>query len=581
MKILILLISILNFIYADASFEIERYSYIGDIQKVKEHLQKSKTIPHQALLNAAYKNHTKIVKLLVQNGADIKAQSSSGRDVLYYAVQNNNLELLKYLLYHGGEFRDNNFGNDALFEAVEYGYLEIVKYLLAYFKHIDRYYLARPDWDLKTTLLITAIQNNHLDIAKLLIKNGADINLSNTRGETPLLTSLRNKHFEMARYLIKKGSDLSAQDIAGNNAFTYALTLKQKDIALQAIEYVDVNQFVNSAIFDGKPYIYEYYIVPSKKEWQFASYLHLAIRYGEITVIERLLQKGLRVDTLLQDKRYKLDALQLAIYYSDLKTVKYLIQKGANPYKKYHSSLPWGRYNTLLSYAMLVPNTPKNKEEIINYLLTLPNASWYHKYEDMQKIKKFLLKKPKVDNTYSSDQRLQDGLKNNDYIDIIYATKENHKLISATKEMLKRKQNINQERFTNYTYRGTLLLEYFKQLEFNIKLNEIKQLLKMGATLGDSQEALKEIYLLYNTQALKLILKDKLFEKQSQTLHKKYDLTEIAISIYKDKHLTNKRVEWMLELVYRYKLNFDFEKFKKIVDKDDLYINKLIKYYKS
>jgi len=196
MKILILLITILNFIYADASFEIERYSYIGDIKKVKEYLQKSKTIPDQALLNAGYKNHKNIVKLLVKNGADIKAQSYSGRDVLYYAVQNNDLELLKYLVNHGGEFRDTNFGNDALFEAVEYGYIEIVKYLLPHFKYIDRYYhIARPDSDLKTTLLITAIQNDYLDIAKLLIKNGTDINLSNNRWETPTTYIFKKQTF--------------------------------------------------------------------------------------------------------------------------------------------------------------------------------------------------------------------------------------------------------------------------------------------------------------------------------------------------------------------------------------------------
>jgi len=581
MKILILLITILNFIYADASFEIEKYSYIGDIKKVKEYIQKSKTIPDQALLNAGYKNHSNIVKLLLKNGADIKAQSYSGRDILYYAVQNNNLELLIYLVNHGGKFRDTNFGNDALFEAVEYGYIEIVKYLLPYFKYIDRYYhIARPDSDLKTTLLITAIQNNHLDVAKFLIKNSANINLSNNRGETPLLTSLRNKHFEMARYLIEKGADLKAQDIGANNAFTYGVVLKQEDIALKALEFVDITQWVDSSIFDAKPYIYEYYIFETRKQWQFASYLHLTIRYGQTKVIEKLLQKGLKLDTLLEDKNYKLDALQLSIYYSDVKTVKILVKNGANPYKIYNSSIPWGYYNTLLSYTMIVANTTKNRKEILEYLLTLPNVSWYKKYEDMQKIKKFLAKKPKFykDN---SDKRLKDAIKNNDYLDVIHSSKHNHKLIDATKEMLKLKYNINQEISTNYNYKGTLLLEYFEHLEFNIKLDEIKELLKMGATLGDSKEALRKIYLLYNSKAVKQILKDKLFQKQVLALHKKYDITDIAISVYKDKRRANKRIEWMLELVYKYKLNFDFKRFKKVVEKDDRYMNKLVRYYEN
>ena len=570
-KKLLLIISLFIVTLANDSFNIEKYSYIADTQKVKEYLSKTSKIPDQALLNAGYKNHSNIVKLLLKNGANINATSKSGKNILYYAVQNNNLELLKYLVKYGGKFVYTNYGYDVMFEAVRAGYINIVKFLLPYFTDLNRYYfLIYPTSDVRTSLLTTAIQNDNLDIAKLLIKNGANINFINNRGETPLLTALRNKHFDMARYLIKKGASLKAQDIAGNNAFTYAVILKQEDIALKAIDFVDINQWVDSKIFEGKPYIYEYYIFKTKKDWQFANYLHLASRYGQTKVIKALLQKGLKLDTPLKDKQYKIDPLQIAIYYSNLKTVKFLIQNGANPYKLYNSSLPWGSYKTLLSYSMIVANKTKNRQEIIKYLLSLPKASWYKQNEDMTKIDKFLNKKIEIfkDN---SDFFLKKGIKNNIYSDVIHSTKHNDKLISSVKQMIKLGHNINQE--------PTLLLKYFEAMENNININIIKKLVNLGASLGNSQQTLEKIYMLYSNRAVKYILQDKLFEKNIINLHRKYDITNIAIKIYKNKRRSNTRIELMFELIYKYHLEFNFEKFKKVVKKDDTYMNKLIKYY--
>jgi len=566
----LLILSLFIFTFAN-NFDLVRYSYIGDINKVKEYLKQSKTIPNQALLNAGYKNHTDIVKLLIENGANINTTSKSGRNILYYAIQNNNLELLKYLVKHGGKFMPINNGNDLLFEAVESGYINIVKYLLDFFHDLNNYYIIKGEFNrvAKTTLLITAIQNDHLDIAKLLIKNGANINIANNKDETPILTALRNKHYDMARYLIKKGANLKAQDIAGNNSLTYAITLKQEDVALKALEYIDITQWVDSSIFEGKTELYEYYIYKTKNEYKFANYLHLASRYGQTNIIKKLLQKGLDINTILKDKNTPMDNLQIAIYYSDIKTVKYLINNGANPYKIYNSSLPWGSYNTLISYSMITPNTTKNRQEIIKYLLSLPKSSWYKQNEDMGKIKNFLNKKINI--YTNNNQRLKDGIKTNNYSDVIHSTKYNDKLITSVKQMLKLKHNINNE--------PTLLLDYFEIMENHINQNDIKKLLKLGATLGYSKQTLEQIYLLYSNFAVKYILKDKLFKDQILKLHKNYDITDIAIKIYQDQRISNSRIELMFELIYKYDIKFDFHKFKKVVRSDDNYINNLIKIY--
>ena len=563
------------------SFEIVRYSYIGDIQKVKKYITKNTIIPNQALLNAGFKNHANIVKLLIKNGANIDTPSKSGKNILYYAVQNNNLELLKYLVKNGGKFTNINNGHSVLFKAVESGYIDIVKYLLPYFKDLDKHYTIKGKFKrvAKTTLLITALQNKHLDIVKLLITNGANINFANNKDETPLLTALRNRYFDMARYLIKKGSDLKAQDIAGNNAFTYAVISKQEDIALKAIKYVDTTQWVDSSIFEGTLEPYEYYIQKIKDEYKFINYIHLSVRFGQTKVIEKLILKGLDINTLPKERDYQFDNLQIAIYYGEVKTVKFLVQNGVNPYKLYNSSLPWGKYNTLLSFTRIAMNKIENRNEIINYLLSLPKASWYNQNENMPKIKKFLNRKIEIVKD-STDFFLKKGIKNNNYSDVIHSTKHNSKLISSVKQMLKLKHNINNETFKNYRYKSTLLLKYFDVIENNINKDVIKKLLNLGASLGNSQQALEEIYMLYSNRSFKYILQDKLFVKDIVNLHKKYDITNVAIKVYKNEHISNQRIELMFELVYIYKLNFDFKRFDNVVKEDDNYMNELIMYYK-
>lgn len=568
----------------ELDFNLIRYSYIGDIQKVKEYHKKGAKVDKykgnsSALSWAVFKDNVDIAKYLINHKASINMTSFSGRNILHYAVQNNNFELTKYLIKNGVKLKDRNSGHDILFEAVKNGNLALVKYLLPLFKYIDRYYLIfTPHRDVRTSLLITAIQNDNIEIAKYLIKNGANINLSNNRGETPILTAMRNKHFELARYIIDKGANLKAQDIAGNNTLTYAITSKQEDIALKALKYIDINQWVASNIFDGKSYIYEEYISETKKQWQFASYLHLASRYGQTKVIKELLKSGLDIETLSRDKKYPFSALQYAIYFSDIKTVKFLIKNGADSYIKYNSPLPWGSYKTLLSYTMQTANTTKNKQEIIKYLLSLPNSTWYKQSEDMKGINKFLAKKSTFKDI-DENERLEQGIKTNDYRDVIYATKKNDKLVYAVKEMLKLNHNINNELFKKYDYKGTLLLEYFQSMESNINIEDIKQLVKLEATLGDSYEALNSVYQLYSNSALEFILTDDVFKIQMKNLHQKYDLTNIAISVYKNKRRSNHRIEKLFEYIYKYNLKFDFDRFRAVIKKDDEYIHRVVKFY--
>ncbi|MEA2017664.1 MAG: hypothetical protein U9N59_04380, partial [Campylobacterota bacterium] len=66
---------------------------------------------------------------------------------------------------------------------------------------------------------------------------------------------------------------------------------------------------------------------------------------------------------------------------------------------------------------------------------------------------------------------------------------------------------------------------------------------------------------------------------QMKNLHQKYNLTNIAIAIYKNKRRSNHRIEKLFEYIYKYNLKFDFDIFKTVIKKDDDYIHRVVKFY--
>jgi hypothetical protein len=51
-------------------------------------------------------------------------------------------------------------------------------------------------------------------------------------------------------------------------------------------------------------------------------------------------------------------------------------------------------------------------------------------------------------------------------------------------------------------------------MENNINIKIIKKLVNLGISLGNSQQTLEKIYILYSNLAVKYILQDQLFQKR-------------------------------------------------------------------
>ncbi len=72
-----------------------------------------------------------------------------------------------------------------------------------------------------TSLLIAARQNN-LEIAKILIENGADVNIADNEGWTPLMRASIVKGSELVDLLISKNADATQLNSVGESAIVHA-----------------------------------------------------------------------------------------------------------------------------------------------------------------------------------------------------------------------------------------------------------------------------------------------------------------------------------------------------------------------
>lgn len=120
------------------------------------------------------------VKIAIENGANIHYEND---DALYYAIINDNVEILKYLIEHGLSFNENDNGY-LIKSASSIGSFNAIKYMIE--QNVDIHY----DNDLAVLL---AFNYKNYNIFLYLVNNGA--NIDNCK------VYANNKISEMKQYL--------------------------------------------------------------------------------------------------------------------------------------------------------------------------------------------------------------------------------------------------------------------------------------------------------------------------------------------------------------------------------------------
>jgi ankyrin repeat protein len=147
-----------------------------------------------------------VVTLLLQNGANPNATAD---EPLLTAVRDGHLDIVNALLAHGA---DPNAGQyTPLLVAVQIGKLDIVKALVAHAATVNPI-------DGQTSLTLTALEHNHLDVLQFLLSHGANMPV----GRAALMAAVRSRNAELTRLVLgqNSGLDVAALSLALASACT-------------------------------------------------------------------------------------------------------------------------------------------------------------------------------------------------------------------------------------------------------------------------------------------------------------------------------------------------------------------------
>lgn len=152
------------------------------------------------LIEAAANGHLDVVKLLIENGADVNLKGEAWYGPLHAAAAKGHIEVVKILLENGADVNIFHH-NKPLHNAAMNGHIEVAEILLAHGADINA---KGTD---EASPLHTAVSNNQLAMVKWLLSKGANVNPRAAYGCTPLHSAARRKNVEIGKILLKHGAD--------------------------------------------------------------------------------------------------------------------------------------------------------------------------------------------------------------------------------------------------------------------------------------------------------------------------------------------------------------------------------------
>lgn len=217
----------------------------GDVESVKVFLKKDPNLINtlasndgwSALQWAAYMDQLDVIKVLIENRANVNIRSRDRVTPLYWAVRRGNINAAKILIENGADVNIKLIHGEAILHSP--GTLETARLLVDNGANVN----AKDDYG-RTPLHIIAgnppsiiqrvlfwknggsartwetdfekyrgdAEKVAAEIAELLIKNGADVNAKRTDdGATALILAAQEGRTEVVKLLLDKGADVNAK----------------------------------------------------------------------------------------------------------------------------------------------------------------------------------------------------------------------------------------------------------------------------------------------------------------------------------------------------------------------------------
>lgn len=307
-----------------------------NIRKVTQLLKEPDSLnTGNALYYAALGGLVQTTTVLLRQGANPNyIRLTEGNTPLHGAVKGEHIKLIRLLLDNGADPEtENDHGLKPIDVASQNGNMDVVALLSARMQKAQV-----QTTELKSVLSMDAghalyhgAANGHYDIVKWLLDNKADPNLAEeSEGDTPLHAAARNNHADIIRLLLDKGAN---PDIANNNDQT-ALDLARQSYqkaAAAELQRASLGRGLLIAIEQNNQKLIRELLEggadPVYRNKQGDTALHLAASKGQAELVSLLLE----YTSQHSPTNGQYTPLHLAVIHGFAEVAEILLNAGANP----------------------------------------------------------------------------------------------------------------------------------------------------------------------------------------------------------------------------------------------------------
>nr|XP_054774564.1 serine/threonine-protein phosphatase 6 regulatory ankyrin repeat subunit B-like [Lytechinus pictus] len=247
-----------------------------------------------ALHVAAEKGHVDILRYLVYRGADMNAECDLGQTPLHVAINSSQYRSQRFLTSNGADVhKRDNYGRTPLHMAAAAGNIHIFKHL------VDKTCDINVEDAMGLTVLHHAVRNGHSNIVNYLLEKGAEE--TPYGGDSLLFASASFGNLDLVKLFISRGGDVNEENGIGQNPLHLAASKGYFDITKCLVEEgCDMNKEdhedfipVHEAVLNGHLDVLDYLITQQAKITK-----HLAAIHGHLDILRYFIEMGADVSEL-------------------------------------------------------------------------------------------------------------------------------------------------------------------------------------------------------------------------------------------------------------------------------------------